>query len=87
MAGRRPHQNSGSPAACRRGKEPGAAQEGVAAHGVEFQIVAVEFGRAGDAQPVAEAGEDDLVTVVGEAHRGGGAVRGERQGGRITLAG
>src|SRR6185436_16090251 len=43
-----------------------AAHDGFAARAVQVAVVAVELGRAGDAQAITQAGEDELVFVVRE---------------------
>ena len=67
VAGRRPVQNWACfGVAGAREQLLDAAHDGLAAHAVQIAVVAVELGRAGDAQPVAQAREDELVFVVGQ---------------------
>jgi hypothetical protein len=71
VAGRRPVQNC----ACAASPAPGKScstrlHDGLAAHAVQVAVVAVELGRAGDAQAVAQrrSREHQLVLVVGQRH-------------------
>ena len=63
----------------------GAPDQRLAAHRVEFGVVAGELGGAGDAQALAEARENELVAIVGQADGRRDAVGAERQRRRIAL--
>jgi hypothetical protein len=56
-----------------------------AAHVVERRRVAGQLGRAGDAQPVAEAREHDLPREIGQRHDGRAAMLADVDGHRVTL--
>jgi hypothetical protein len=85
VAGRRPHHSAARHRLQMREELTGALQQGLAAHRVEIEVVTVEFRRAGDAQAIAEARENQFALVVGQADRWRQAAFGQGERGRIAL--